>query len=60
MDFVEKLGSDVVYDLVIGFETLPPLTLSHFFNFVSLLINVFLSHISNIYLLVSSLNILFY
>ena len=55
-----KVGSDVIIDIVIGIETFPPVTLPHFFHFVSFLLNVFfLSHIINLSLLVSSLNILF-
>ena len=53
------MGSDVIYDLVIGFENFPPVTLPHFFNFVSFLFYVFPSHTIHLSpLLITSFNIL--
>ena len=53
---VRKMGSDMIFDLVIGFEFFPPLTLPlpHFFKFVYFPFYVFPSHIIHLSLLISS------
>ena len=54
--FVSKEGSDMIFDLVIGFEIFSTLTLPHFFNFVSFLFYVFSSHFIHPFLLITSFN----